>query len=289
MNKGINVLSLFDGISCGRVALERVGINVDKYYASEVEPSAIEITMNNYPDTIQVGDITKLKGKDFDVDIIIGGSPCQGFSSAGKGLNFADPRSVLFFEYVRLLKEIKPKYFLLENVRMKQEFQDIISSQLGVQPIEINSSLVSAGLRRRSYWTNIPNISIPEDKGININDILDNAYSEREKSFCIDAMYGKGSNLRRYLHRGSRQIVFTDKKFMEDITLNKPHIDKTNEIGNSNREKWRFLTPEECEKIQTLPIGYTEGVSKYNRFHGIGNGWTVDVIAHIFKGLNNVK
>lgn len=281
----MNVLSLFDGMSCGRVALERAGIDVDKYYASEIEPSAIAITMKNYPDTIQVGDITKLKGADYNVDLMIGGSPCQGFSSAGKGLNFADPRSALFFEYVRLLKEINPKYFLLENVRMKQEFQDIISNQLGVKPIEINSSLVSAGLRRRSYWTNIPNITQPKDKNIVLNDILDGAYSERDKSFCIDAMYGRGSNLRRYLHRGSRQIVFTDIGFMKQVTNNKPHIDKTNEIGNQNRDKWRFLTPEEAEKIQTLPIGYTSGQSKYNRFHGIGNGWTVDVIAHIFKGL----
>jgi site-specific DNA-cytosine methylase len=281
----MNVLSLFDGISCGRVALDRAGIKVDKYYASEIENSAITITMNNYPDTIQVGDVTKINGKDFDVDLLIGGSPCQGFSSAGKGLNFADPRSVLFFEYVRILKEAKPKYFLLENVNMKQEFQDIISSQLGVEPIDINSSLVSAGLRRRSYWTNIPNVSIPEDKGIMLNDILDNAYSEKDKSYCIDAMYGKGSNLRRYLHRGSRQIVFTDKEFMNSVTRNKPHIDETNKIGNDNRSKWRFLTPEECEKIQTLPIGYTDYVSKYNRYHGIGNGWTVDVISHIFKGI----
>ena len=281
----MKVLSLFDGISCGRVALERVGIDVEVYYASEIEKSAIEITNKNYPDTIQVGNITNLNGRDFDVDLLIGGSPCQGFSSAGKGLNFADPRSVLFFEYVRLLKEIKPKYFLLENVHMKKEFQNIISSQLGVEPIDINSSLVSAGLRRRSYWTNIPNVSIPKDKGIKLNDILKDAYSERDKSFCIDAMYGKGSNLRRYLYRGSRQIVFIDKDFMNNITTNKPDIDETNNIGNSNREKWRFLTPEECEQIQTLPIGYTSGQSKYNRFHGIGNGWTVDVVAHIFKGL----
>lgn len=284
----MNVLSLFDGISCGRVALERAGIDVIKYYASEIEPSAIEITMKNYPDTIQVGDITKLEGKDFEnIDLLIGGSPCQGFSSAGKGLNFEDPRSVLFFEYVRLLKEIKPKYFLLENVHMKKEFQDIISTQLGVQPIDINSSLVSAGLRRRSYWTNIPNVTIPDDKGISINDILDGAYSERDKSLCIDAMYGKGSNLRRYLHRGSRQIVFTDKDFMNEVTKNKPDIDETNDVGNRNRDKWRFLTPEECEAIQTLPVGYTSGASKYSRYHGIGNGWTVDVIAHIFKFINS--
>ena len=281
---GVNVLSLFDGISCGQIALERAGIEVDSYFASEVEPSAISITMNNYPNTIQIGDVRDIKTIK-NIDLLIGGSPCQGFSSAGKGLNFADPRSVLFFEYVRVLKLVKPKYFLLENVNMKQEFQDIISSQLGVKPISINSSLVSAGLRNRSYWTNIPNVTQPEDKGISLNDVLVDAVSDRDKSFCIDAMYGKGSNLRRYLYRGSRQIVFTDSEFMKYITENKPSIDEANAIGNKNRDKWRFLTPEECEAINTIPIGYTSGVSNYNRYHAIGNGWTVDVVAHIFKGL----
>ena len=140
----MRVLSLFDGMACGYEALLRAWIKVDKYYASEIDKYAIQIAMKNHPDIIQVGDVTKLKGEDFkDVDMIIGGSPCQGFSMAWKMLNFEDPRSKLFFEFVRLVKEIKPKYFLLENVKMKKEFQDVISEYMWVQPIEINSALVS--------------------------------------------------------------------------------------------------------------------------------------------------
>jgi len=156
----MNVLSLFDGISCGQVALHRAGIEVDKYYASEIEKYAIQITQKNYPNTIQLGDVTQIKGIK-DIDLLIGGSPCQGFSKAGKQLNFVDPRSRLFFEYVRILNEVKPKYFLLENVIMKQEYQDIISKYLGVEPIEINSALVTAQNRKRLYWTNIPGIQQP--------------------------------------------------------------------------------------------------------------------------------
>lgn len=154
----MKVLSLFDGISCGRVALERAGIPVETYYASEIDKYAIQIAQKNYPDTIQIGDVTKVDFSEYigKVDLIIGGSPCQGFSFAGKQLNFNDPRSKLFFEFLRAVRTIKPKYFLLENVKMKKEFQDIISERLGVQPIEINSALVSAQNRIRLYWTNIP-------------------------------------------------------------------------------------------------------------------------------------
>lgn len=169
----MNILSLFDGISCGRVALERAGIKVNKYYASEIDKYAIQVSKKNYPDIIQLGDVSKLQSGGFkQIDLLIGGSPCQGFSFAGKQLNFSDPRSALFFEYVRLLKELKPKYFLLENVRMKKEFQDIISEHLGVQPIAINSNLVSAQNRYRLYWTNILNVTQPEDKGIMLKDIV---------------------------------------------------------------------------------------------------------------------
>jgi len=172
---GINVLSLFDGMSCGQIALERAGFKVNNYYASEIDKYAIQVTMKNYPNTIQVGDITKLKGSDFPhIHILMGGSPCQGFSLAGKQLNFNDPRSALFFEYVRLLKEVKPDYFLLENVRMKKEYQDVISKELGVEPILINSALVSAQNRKRLYWTNIPNVTQLEDKHIYLKDIIEN-------------------------------------------------------------------------------------------------------------------
>jgi DNA-cytosine methyltransferase len=154
----MNVLSLFDGISCGRVALERAGLKVDNYLASEIDKHAIKIAQKNYPDTRQLGDVRELNGKHWPpIDLLLGGSPCQGFSLAGKGLNFNDKRSKLFFEFVRLLGECKPKYFLFENVKMKQEYQDVISACLGVQPIMIDSALVSAQSRKRLYWTNIPN------------------------------------------------------------------------------------------------------------------------------------
>lgn len=167
------MLSLFDWIACWYEALIRAWIKVDAYYASEIDKYAIQIALKNHPDIIQVGDVCNLKWEDFkDIDMIIGGSPCQWFSVAGKMLNFNDPRSKLFFEFVRLVREIKPKYFLLENVKMKKEWVDIISWELWVQPIEINSSLVSAQNRRRLYRTNIPNVSQPEDKGILLKDIL---------------------------------------------------------------------------------------------------------------------
>ena len=185
----MKVLSLFDGMSCGRIALDRLGIAVDTYYASEIDKYAIEVAQKNYPDTIHVGDVTQLNADDFqDVDLILAGSPCQGFSFAGNQLAFDDPRSALFFEFIRLLKAIKPKYFLLENVRMKKEFLEVITEQVSscypefqghdlfggrIEPILINSSLVSAQSRERYYWTNIPNIQQPEDRGIVLRDVLE--------------------------------------------------------------------------------------------------------------------
>jgi len=169
----INVLSLFDGMSCGQIALDKLGIEVDNYFASEIDKYAMQVTKHNYPNTKHIGDVTKVKGADLPkIDLLIGGSPCQGFSFAGKQLNFDDPRSKLFFEFVRLLEETKPKYFLLENVVMKQEYQDVISQHLGVKPILINSSLVSAQNRKRLYWTNIPNIEQPKDLRLTIKDTI---------------------------------------------------------------------------------------------------------------------
>ena len=213
----IKVLSLFDGMSCGQIALDQLGIEVDTYYSSQIDKYAIEITQKNFPETIQVGDITKLDPKDFaDVDLIMGGSPCQGFSFAGKQLAFDDPRSALFFEFIRMLKAIKPKYFLLENVRMKKEFLDIISQQVsecypeitfGIQPILINSSSVSAQSRQRYYWTNISNIKQPEERGIVLRDILETkpetftAMSDKfvkrngDRDCMIDLNKEKASNL----------------------------------------------------------------------------------------------
>lgn len=307
----MNILSLFDGISCGRVALERAGISITNYYASEIDKYAIKISQKNYPDIVQVGDICNLKGEDFEeIDLIIGGSPCQGFSFAGKQLNFNDPRSALFFEYVRLLKEIKPKYFLLENVRMKQEYQDVISEQLGVSPIMINSSLVSAQNRVRLYWTNIPNVQQPEDKHILLKDIIEEGVVDRDKSMCIDANYFRGTNFKRYTQRGSRQAVFSativGRKLDEDgKRCDYSDIIKAKQVLELGGEKSRCLTsvqkdsliykqgllrkltPVECERLQTLPDNYTEGVSNSQRYKMLGNGWTVDVLVHIFKGLRD--
>ena len=177
--KNMNVLSLFDGMSCGRIALDRLGIKVDNYYASEIDKYAMQVSAANYPDIIQVGDVTELDTSTLpNIDLVMGGSPCQGFSFAGKQLAFDDPRSALFFEFVRCVKELKPKYFLLENVRMKKEYLDIISEQMGVEPIMINSALVSAQNRVRYYWTNIPGIEQPEQRGIVLRDILENDAEE---------------------------------------------------------------------------------------------------------------
>ena len=260
----MNVLSLFDGMSCGQIALDRIGLPVTNYYASEVDKYAITIAKKNFPNTIHVGDVRDVKAEDLEpIDLLIGGSPCQGFSFAGKQLNFDDPRSQLFWEYVRLLKELKPKYFLLENVRMKQESMDVITEALGVEPIEINSALVSAQNRKRLYWTNIP-FDMPEDKGIVLDDILEDGFVDRNKSHCLDANYFKGGNLKSYFEKNRRQLVFT---------------------STETNKKFRKLTPIECERLQTVPDNYTAGVSNTQRYKMLGNGWTVDIISQIFEGL----
>ena len=206
----MNVLSLFDGMSCGRIALERLGITVDNYYASEIDKYAIQVSQANYPNIIQVGDVTELDTSTLPkIDLIMGGSPCQGFSFAGKQLAFDDPRSALFFEFVRCVEELKPKYFLLENVRMKKEYLDVISEYMGVEPIMINSALVSAQNRVRYYWTNIPGVEQPEQRGIVLRDILETQTNEKpvkdternqrhyrnddEKSLCMTATMYKGA------------------------------------------------------------------------------------------------
>jgi|DEB0MinimDraft_10_1074344.scaffolds.fasta_scaffold19522_2 DNA (cytosine-5)-methyltransferase 3A len=204
----MKVLSLFDGMSCGMIALDRLGIKVDKYYASEIDKYAIQVSQANYPNIIQIGDVCDIKAEDYqDIDLILAGSPCQGFSFAGKQLAFDDPRSALFFEFIRLLKEIKPKYFLLENVNMKKEFLDVISEQVsscypelpfGIERIKINSALVSAQNRVRWYWTNIPGVDQPEQRGIVLRDILeyqleDNTNVIPNKSQTIKSQYYKSS------------------------------------------------------------------------------------------------
>ena len=312
MDEGINVLSLFDGISCGQVALERAGIKVDNYYASEIDKYAIQVTQKNYPDTVQLGDVTKWKEWDLpQIDLLIGGSPCQGFSFAGKQLNFSDPRSRLFFEYVDVLRKYKPKYFLLENVKMKKQYQDLISQYLGVEPIRINSNLVSAQRRDRLYWTNIPGVKQPDNKGILLESIVESGEVDKDKSYCLDANYFKGTNASQYFCKSRRQVVWvipeaTKKGYVEvkngqciDLTFIKSKtrrgrlmIEKSNCLTAANfnyckvtNDWFRLLTPKECERLQTLPDEYTKGVSNTQRYKALGNGWTVDVISHIFGFL----
>jgi len=304
----MNVLSLFDGISCGQIALNKANIPYNNYFASEIDKNAIKVTQHHYPNTIQLGDVTKIDVSNLPkIDLLIGGSPCQGFSLAGSGLNFEDERSKLFFEYVRLKNELQPKYFLLENVKMKQEWQDIISDLLGVKPILINSSLVSAQNRERLYWTNLPIDGLPTDKGILLKDIIEDGQVLKDKSQTILATLYK-ENAKSMIKQNKQGILILKniypKKgqngnvysiFGKCKTLSAGVGIKGNGIGSSNSPKiettnadgWRKLTPIECERLQTVPDNYTEGVSNTQRYKMLGNGWTVDVIAHIFKYLNN--
>lgn len=279
------VLSLFDGMSCGQIALNRVGISYDKYYASEIDKHAIKVTQHNYPNTIQLGSVTEIKGSDLpQIDLLIGGSPCQSFSNAGDGTGF-NGKSGLFYEYVRLLKECNPKYFLLENVIMKKEWQDIISKELGCEPIKINSNLVSAQNRKRLYWTNIP-FELPQDKNIFIEDILDVEFE--------DKYWLKERNtellLRKVNIKNAPRIACIDvynKKVKLDRkcpTLTLPHHNSIRLLQNGRIRK---LTPNECEKLQNVPINYTNcELSDIHRYTMLGNGWNVDTITHIFKSLN---
>ena len=400
----MKVLSLFDGISAGQLALQRAGIAVDAYYASEVDKYAISVTQKNFPNTIQLGDVTKWREWDIpwgEIDLVIGGSPCQGFSFAGKQLNFDDPRSALFFVFVDICHRVaddNPKMrFMLENVRMKKEYQDVISGYFGVQPIPINSSLVSAQNRYRLYWTNIPNVTQPNDKSLLLKDILqdeiddkyylsdevvnrfkpvdskshvgttkpdfrtigqrDLVYGEDNKMGCLTATDYKqpkqvlvkvtGAAQRgRYIVDGKRADHTVDSmsglteqriEFREDgksncltsvqkdslvgalivpeatkkgyvevqpnegVDLTFPNSktrrgrlmkDKSNCLTATNYDYcWydgyicRKLTPIECERLQTFDDNWTEGISDSQRYKALGNSWTVDVVAHIFKNL----
>ena len=374
----MKILSLFDGMSCGQLAIDRIGIKNYTYYASEIDKYAIQIARKNFPNTIHLGDVTSIKSANLPkIDLLIGGSPCQGVSFAGKQLAFDDPRSQLFFEFVRLLKELKPKYFLLENVRMKKEYLDIITKYLGVEPVLINSSLFSAQNRQRYYWTNIPFNKNMVDKGIilkdiletnpnevvkmsdkfvnrqmknvkgkcfidetkhkasnlsameyvkngrqgdylacdydgkpkqvgiavdiNGHDILKRVYSPEGKSPTINSMNGGnrepkvvcGRMIGRYKIDGKRQdhkgsIAGKSTQMLElrkdQKTNNLSTVQKDN-VLTKNDLYWRKLTPRECERLQTVPDNYTVGVSNTQRYKMLGNGWTVDVISHIFNNL----
>ncbi|MCK9477567.1 MAG: DNA cytosine methyltransferase [Candidatus Muirbacterium halophilum] len=278
--KKINVLSLFDGISCGRLALDRAGISVGNYYASEIDNYATIISEKNYPDIIRLGDVTKWKEWDIDwssIDLIIGGSPCQSFSRAGNNKGF-EGKSGLFYDFIDILNivlEKNPKaYFLLENVVMKKEWRQIITDIIGVEPIMIDSALVSAQRRKRLYWTNIPNITLPEDKHIYFRDILENG-TFREIPKCMYSNYGNRARIK------GLNYVKNDKS--NTLTTSSTHTIQY--LLNDDKSLCRLLTPTEFEVLQTLPIDYTNNVCKTQRYKAIGNGWTVDVIAHIFKNI----
>lgn len=325
----MKVLSLFDGMSCGRIALERAGIEVKSYYASEIDKHAVKVSRSNYPDIIQIGDVTKVNYKDGilytgngehfvgDIDLLIGGSPCQGFSMAGKKIAFADERSKLYFEYERLLNEIQvdnPNVkFLLENVKMKQEYKDVISERLGVQPVVINSNLVSAQNRYRLYWTNISDISVPKDKGILLKDILQNVVDDKYyiKNGRLKWLktFGELKEKNGYVafnpNKAKCLTVRGEPSWNTTYILQYPHGSNKGGLRAIDGKapamtvsSWEYnnlllndglvrkLTPEECEKLQTVPKGYTSKVSDSQRYKMLGNGWTVDVIAHIFEGLH---
>ncbi len=315
------VLSLFDGISGAQVALERANIPVSKYYASEIDKYCIKVTQHHFPNTIQLGDIKNIDLSILPkIDLLIAGFPCQGFSVAGKGLNFNDPRSALFFQCYSILKECKPKWFILENVRMKKEYSSIISELLGVKYTEINSALVSAQQRRRLYWIGEKEIDIPqpEDKEIYLPDIIEKGIIDRDKSYCIDANYWKGTNVEQYIKKGRRQVVFTERRTEEAKRIRKEYREKYGRDFCPRRAKelvvredkksncltasfsikehtlideklyYRKLTPIECERLQTYQDGYTfvDGMSNTQRYKMLGNSYTVDVIVHL---LNQIK
>ena len=312
------VLSLFDGVSCTRQAFDNLGIPV-KYFASEVDPKAIEITKANYFDVTQVGDVKNVNGyssvySHHGLDLLIGGSPCQDLSFAGhqEGLK-EGTRSSLFFEYVRILREIQAHspdvVFILENVKMSKKNQAIITQELGVEPVEINASLVSAQNRRRLFWCNRP-IRQPQDLGIVLNNILEDGFvSDRNKSFCIDANYWKGGNLKSYFEKHRRQLVFdkvlcgafrgrynsdgsTSQKLelrFDGKTNSLTTVQKDNVAVACDREQWRKLTVKECERLQGMKDDYTKFdstgkvIANTHRYKAIGNAFNVPVIQHILS------
>ena len=279
----MNVLSLFDGMSCGQLALQKAGIKYDKYFASEIDKDAIKVTQHNFPNTIQLGDVTKIT-KDMlpQIDLLIGGSPCQGFSFAGKQLNFDDERSKLFFEFLRLLKELKPKYFLLENVRMKWEYQDIINEYLGMRPHEINSNKFVPQNRPRLYWTNIPIdiFTFPVTR-LRLRDILLPDGDPRLDKFILSA---EAIAYMNRLRNGKPRWEYHTNPLNAHAACLTANMYKGVPYGVI-KEKMRRLHPIECERLQGVPDDYTSVVSNTQRFKMLGNGWTVDTIKYIFTNI----
>lgn len=286
----MKVLSLCDGMSCGHIALDRAGIKVDQYFAAEIKEIGIKVTKANYPDTIHIGDVNKISYNggvlhtevgDFDIghiDLVIFGSPCQTFSIAMKtehriGLEDKE-KSGLFLECHRILKEVNPTWFLMENVaRMKKKDEDFITELMGVAPIRINSKLVSPQLRDRLYWTNIPNVDLPEDRRITLQSILTSGYTDREKARALlvsdsRPLRDKKRMLHRYRNTGFTTIVWEEK---------------------GNDDTIRYMNQTELERCQTVPEGYTACLNRDEAADVLGDGWTVDVIAHILTHIPSQK
>jgi DNA (cytosine-5)-methyltransferase 3A len=291
----MNILSLFDGISCGQVALERAGIPVDTYYASEIDKNAIQVAQNNYPNTIQLGDVRNINYKKYNgVYTLLGGSPCQDLSNykydRGEVKGLEGEKSSLFYYYVKALYDSQPKYFLLENVAsMEQKWVDVISNELGVKPIMINSSLVCAAERKRLYWTNIPNIEQPKDKGIVLKDIILNADDVPDKYWYSREFTYNGDNekvqctiLGSGLMRNMREVYNINGK-CNTLLADGSGGNRQKKIYQDGR--CRKLMPIEYERLQTLPDNYTSCVADCHRYNSVGNGWTVDVIAHILSHI----
>ena len=311
--KPIVVLSLFDGISCGQLALQRAGIPISVYYASEIDKRAMAVTNKNFPNTVQLGDVQNWKAWDFSEfgppDLIMGGSPCQGFSHAGLLLNFQDPRSKLFFDFVDIINHFKPKYFLLENVGMKATWEAIITKHMGVEPIKIDSALVSASHRRRNYWTNIPGVSAPSDKNIKLSSI----FAPGDEVSSKGITWNSGSIVGRKLNaQGKREDYNKNIKYTQCFQVRLDQ-DKINCLTTVQKDTvlvaldpgrhpgaftkytkgvdWRYLSAEEVEQLMTIPKGYTAIKINNNlivdssRHKMCGNAWTVDVISHIFNNI----
>lgn len=328
----MNVLSLFDGISCARVALERAGIPVTTYWASEIDKYAIQISKKNHPDILHIGDVATVQGL-MPVDLLIGGSPCQDLSIAKRDRKGLDgSRSGLFWEYVRILHEVKPKYFILENVAsMPKEAKQIITDALGVEPIMIDAALVSAQRRKRLFWTNIPGVELPKDREIFLKDIIIDGIAERDKSLCVISTYSRACP-RDYFGKSSRQLIKVadlhpsggqaGRVYSIDgksVTLSalgggggaktglyavafrnrgqgkKPEHNFSNKANAlttvttdsmvEEHSVYRKLHPIECERLQGLPDGYTDGVSNSQRYKMLGNAFNVDVVVHILSFL----
>jgi DNA-cytosine methyltransferase len=292
----MRVLSLFDGISCGRLALERAGIKVEKYYASEIDKHAIQISHKNFPDIEQIGDVQEVNGATLGhIDLVIGGSPCQGFSFIGKQLNFEDSRSKLFFEFVRVLKEVRevnPNVkFLLENVRMKKQSLNTISEYMHVNPVYICSSNFSAQKRKRYYWTNITEM---EDMKPTVNGVLMKNILEKVQEDV--SLYLSESQIERGIRKYAAQTWKSGNRMgnmtWPDITERKAKTITATQIVADRSVNHihdgigiRRLSPIECERLQNLPDNFTEGIGKSKRYHVIGNGWNVNTIQYIFSKL----